>query len=170
MPGESVTNTDLITTAYQEVGEYYRNSVEVTKFTWDAFRIRSAAALVAAGYIVVNHPAWDLIAASVLFLAGLMALVTARQMKSNQTVIQSTVAAGIILEFREPGLGFLYRNTIHEKHRASIWEKYGDGKIQMSVADMSELGRIPQTALLCKSYCAVFMMACLIVIVHHLVR
>ena len=49
------TTVAAITAAYAEIGEYYRNSVEVMKFTLSRFQLRATGVCVAAAYIVVEY-------------------------------------------------------------------------------------------------------------------
>lgn len=154
----------LVTTAYAEVGEFYRNSVEVTKYTWKSFEVRATGIFVAAAYIFVKYPGLCHVAMFLLSVGVIMSLVTAEQMKKNQMVIQRALAAGIFLEYRYKDLGFLYRNTIPYKLQPEYETKYSKGVSQISHDDTLKLGENPLAVYSCYAHSFVFSVAIVIVL------
>lgn len=92
---------ELVTWAYEQVGQAYRCAVDVSKFTWQMFAGRNVVLLTAAGYVYfkTEFPYKYEIAAFFLVVGAIFNVrVTARQMRDNQDVIAKVIASGCILE------------------------------------------------------------------------
>lgn len=149
----------LVTTAYTEIGAFYRNSVEVSKYTWKNFQIRAVGIFVAAAYVFIKYPEWYGVAIVLLFLGIIKSWITSEQMKKNQTVIQRAMAAGVLLEYRHEDLGSLYRNTIPHNQQENYNCKYSSGATQMTQDDILNLGEIPKVTVACCAYIFAFISA-----------
>lgn len=156
-------DTELISTGYEQIGAYYRVSVDVTTFTWQMFAARNAALLAAAGYICFKVPRLYGLASLLLVLAAFLSLVTARQMDTNQKVIQRTLAAGSLMELRHPELGSLFRQSINDDDYEIVRKKYSGALERVLDEDLHFFGLPPTTAQAIRMYAAIYIGLALLV-------
>lgn len=157
---------DLAATAYQQISEFYCTSVDVTTFTWNSFAARNATLLTASGFIIFYRNKYYYIAILLLLIGSMFTFSTAHQMANNQKVIQRTLAAGVLLEYKNPKLGFLYQQSVSENMRKYIGETYRKKERVVVDMDLIHFGITPNIELVCRMYAgAYFIFAFLILVV-----
>jgi hypothetical protein len=126
---EKVNDASMAIEGYREIGRAYVRAVDVTKFTWNSFRLRIVALATGAGYLYFvatpDHWGYWTIASCLLLINGFLAWETAKQMDQNQLVISRAMSAGLLLEYKRPELGTLYRHAVQEDIRDKFYERFG---------------------------------------------
>lgn len=158
----------MLITAYQQVGEAYKNAVEVSMFAWHEFAVRNVMLLTAAGFVLHKGPDLSLcyadvptwLAAGLLAASAVLALGTAKQMQTNASVIQRVLGAGAILECQANGKpGHRYFNSINfddETKSDSFKTTYGKaGLLSLTGEHTKKMGLSAQGKNLCKVYAAI---------------
>lgn len=108
----TIALSGAVISAYEQTSGAYEVAVDVSMFTWHMFYLRAVATFVAAWYLTAHNQKFNAIV--LLILAAMLTLgVTRVQMEQNQRVIQKMLAAGYLLEIRNPELGYRFRHEVH---------------------------------------------------------
>lgn len=148
---------DLVTCAYEQVGERYRAAIDVSLSTWRMFAARNAGLFAAAWYLCIkNDGKLYRVAALLLLLAAVFMIPTILQMRKNQKVIQRVLAAGCQLEQKHPDLGNLYRHAGSKCILTDVAEGRQSLDPPLSDKTLDEFGLKSVSALLACMYAGVF--------------